>query len=384
MDFTFDRSIIDRIRTVSSKFDQVYWREISKKKEFPSEYWEALARDSLLGLVVPNEYGGMGRSLLDLVLATSETAERYAGIGSYLFLSGCLVSTLFSKSSQSQRNEILPRLAKGEIKISLALSEETSGFESIAIQTNAVKSGSGYVLDGSKTFVNNVDRTDYLVIFARTKKVAETGGKKSIGVSMFLVPTGDKNIHCRKLEKLGWDFVNNFDLDFHDLKVPQDALVGEEDIAWHNALESFNLDRVATAASLVGTGRLVIKTASDYARGRVVFGKPVGSNQGIQFPLAEAAARLITAEAATLKAASLQGKGASFIETANFALCQAVRAASFATERALQTFGGHGYYTEYDVERYWRDVRAYKVHPISEELLLASIAERSLGLPRSY
>lgn len=384
MDFAHDWAIVERIRSISSRYDSTYWRGICKKHEFPFEYWDSLARDGLFGLVVPQEYGGMGRSLLELSLATSETAERYAGIGSYLFLSGCLVSTIFSKSPLEQKKEILPKLGRGEIKISLALTEERSGFQATALESRAERTSGGYLLTGSKRFVNNVDRSDYLVVFARTTKRSNGGAKKSSGVSMFLVPSSDEKIQKKRLEKLGLDFINNFDIEFQDLKVSDDALVGELDNAWYNVVESFNMDRVATAASLVGTGRLALNTAGEHAKRRVVFEKSIGSNQGIQFPLADSAAQLIAAEALTLRAATLIGRGGAFVEAANLALYHSINAASSATERALQTFGGHGYYADYDVERYWRDVRVHKVHPISEELLLASIAERSLGLPRSY
>ena len=384
MDFSYDRTIAERVRATSSKLDIAYWREICRKKEFPNEYWDNLAKDGLFGLVVPKEYGGLERSLLDLVLGTAETAERFAGIASYLFLSGNLVSTIFSKSTVAQKAEILPKLAKGELKISLALTEEPSGFEATALETRAERAGRDYILNGSKRFVNNVDLADYLIIFARTRPAGDSGGKKAVGVTMFLVPTSDPNLHRTKLDKVGWDFINNFDIEFKDLKVPETGIVGELDNAWYNAVESFNLDRVATAASLVGTGKLALNLAADRAKKRVIFGKAVGSNQGIQFPLAEAAAQLLTAEALVLKATTLNGSGWVFVEAANLALSLALSAACLATDRAMQTFGGHGYYRDYDVERFWRDVRAHKVHPISEELLLATIAERSLGLPKSY
>ncbi|MDA4131481.1 MAG: acyl-CoA dehydrogenase, partial [Thaumarchaeota archaeon] len=241
----------------------------------------------------------------------------------------------------------------------------------------------GFELSGSKRFVNNVDRADYLIVFARTNPV-EKSGKKSAGISMFLVPANNSKIKKRKLEKLGFDFLNNFDIEFQGLHVAEKDLVGEIDRGWYNAVESFNLDRVATAASLIGTGKLAVAGAAEYSKKRVVFGKPIGANQGIQFPLADAMSQLIAAEALMLKACSLEGKGQSFIDATNLALLQATGAASYATDRALQTFGAHGYYREFDVERYWRDVRLHKVHPISEELLLSVIAERSLGLPKSF
>ncbi|MDG6997278.1 MAG: acyl-CoA/acyl-ACP dehydrogenase [Nitrososphaerota archaeon] len=382
MDFSFDNSIVEKIRAVSSNFDTAYWRQVYREERFPDEYWQAISKAGIFGLLIGEKYGGMEKSLLDLALATEETAERYAGIASYLFLSGNLVSQIFEKNStEEQKNLLLPKLAKGELKISIALGEEVSGLDASSIETKASKISGGYVINGSKRFVNNVDRADYLVVFARTKPIGE---KKSLGVSMFLVPAKNQEIKATKLQKLGMQFINNFDVEIKDLKVKDEDLVGELDRAWYNAVDSFNMDRVATAASLIGTGKLALNTASDYARKRTVFGKPIGSNQGIQFPLAEAMAQLLTAEAMMLKAASMQGNGSAFVSSANYALYTAEIAANYAAERALQTFGGHGYYSDYDVERYWRDVRVHKIHPISEELLLCAIAERSLGLPKSY
>ena len=383
MDFTFDSSIVEKTREVSSKFDQTYWRGISRRQVFPTEYWNAIARSGLFGMVVSKEYGGLGKSLLDLCLSTEETAERFAGIASYLLLSGCLVSTLFSKSKDEQKERIIPKLAKGDLKISIALSEEKSGLDSSSIETSATKISGGYKISGEKRFVNNVDNADYLVVFARTTP-REASAKKSLGVSMFLVPARDNAVRARRLDKLGMDFIGNFDVALDGLIVQDDDLVGQFDYAWYNAVESFNRDRVATSASLIGTGRLALNDATEYAKNRVVFNRAIGSNQGVQFPLADAACQLIVAENMMLKAASLEAQGQGFLDAASFALYSSINAAAAATDRALQTFGGHGYYKDYDVERYWRDVRVHRVHPISEELLLTGIAERSLGLPRSY
>jgi len=325
----------------------------------------------------------MEKGIVDLVLATQETAERFAGIASYLYLSGCLISTIFQKnSSEEQKKEILPKLARGELEISIGLTEENSGFDSLSIESTAIEQGNKFVLNGSKTFVNNVDRADYLIIFARTSPSTET--KKSQGISMFFVDPKDRAIKSTKLDRLGYDFIGNFAMEFKDLVVSQDSLIGERDEGWHGIIESFNKDRVATSASLVGTGKLALYQASEYANKRNIFNKPIGSNQGIQFPMAHAMSELLCAEAMTLKAASLADSGENFVNEANYALYESVKAASDATESALQAFGGHGYVRDYDVERYWRDVRAHKVHPISTELLLASIAQKSLDLPKSY
>jgi acyl-CoA dehydrogenase len=384
LDFNLDDWITKKMNGVSRKFDDAYWREISRSRKFPDKYWDALAGEGLFGVLIENKYGGIERGLVDLCLATKESAEHYAGLGSYLYLSGSLVSKIFSENATPEMKEdLLPKLARGQLKISIALTEEESGQEVSAIQTKATKCAKEeFVISGSKTFVNNADLADYLLIFARTKVIGSV--KKTSGLTMFLAEADSKAIKKKKLEKLGMDFVNNFSVKISDLRVSSSRIVGVEDEAWHNIVKIFNMDRVATSASLTGTGRLALSHASKWAKDRKVFGKSIGANQGIQFPLADAIAQIEIAEAMMLKAASLADQGKTFANEANYALLESSGASQVATDRALQTLGGHGYYRDYDVERYWRDVRVYKLHPISEEMLLASIAERSLGLPRSY
>ncbi len=389
VDLDYDESIRETVRTVSSKFDTSYWREICKKQVFPDEYWNALSKSGLFGILIDKEMGGLGRGFVDLILGIEETAERYSGIGSYLFLSGSLVSQIFAKNgTEVQKKDLLPKFAKGELKVSVALAEEKSGTFASEIETSAVKvspekdGGGSFVINGSKSSVNNVDRADYLILFARTTPV-EKLPKRSLGLSMFLVEANDPAIKRKKLDKIGWDFLNNFSLQIRDLRLSKENIIGEIDKAWYNVVDSFNRDRVATSASLVGTGKLALSQASSWAIERKLLGKAIGSNQGLQFPMADAMAQLLAAEAMTLKAASLAEQGKKFADEANYAFLRSVNAATAATDRALQAYGGHGYYKDYDVERYWRDVRAHKVHPVPEELILAAISEGPLGLPKS-
>lgn len=385
MDFSIDFSLKDEMRKVSSKYDLAYWRQIDQKVQFPNEYWDSLANAGLFGLIIDKKWGGMEKGILNLCLAVQETSERYSGLGSYLYLSGSLVSAIFSRhGTEEQKRQLLPKLAKGELKISIALTEELSGFDATALQTKATKlADEKYSLSGTKMFVNNADLADYLIIFARTADL-DQHSKKSSDISMFLVDAHNPAIKKRKLERLGMNFVNSFELNFLDLVVGGSSLIGEAGNAWHNIIQIFGLDRILTSASLVGTGRLALNQAADWSKKRTVFGKVIAANQGIQFPLADCAAQLEVAEALTFKAASLADQGKSYSNEAAYALLSSSTGATAATDRALQTFGGHGYYKDYDVERFWRDVRAHKVHPVSEELLLATIAERSLGLPKSY
>jgi acyl-CoA dehydrogenase len=392
MDFRLEKEITDLVGLVSSKFDPAYWRKVSSEQKFPEEYWEALAESGLFGMIIEKKFGGMGRSILDLTLAVEETAEHFAGLGSYLYLSGSLVSQMFEVcGSEEQKKSFLPEIAKGRLKISIALTEESSGLDASSIETTAKRiSKEEFSISGRKIMVANYDRADYIILFARTSRKESSSSSssqsKTYGISMFLISVKEQgaSFKAKKLEKLGMDFVSSYSLDFEDIRVTSDHLLGKENEAWKGAARVFAMDRILTGASLVGTGKLALSTASEYAKKRRVFGRQIGSNQGIQFPLADAYAKIVGAEILVHKAASLCEAGRDFLTEASSCLLLAAEAAGIATDRALQTFGGHGYYKENDVERYWRDVRVHRVHPISEELLLATIAERALGMPRSY
>jgi acyl-CoA dehydrogenase len=379
-----DQSVVARMRKVSSEFDVSYWRDVSKEHRFPVEYREAIAKTGLFGILVEKRWGGMEKGLVDLALAAQETAERYAGLGSYLYLSGSLTPMIFAKTASMEwKEKNMPSFARGELMVSIALAEEASGLDALSIETTAERTSDHFVITGKKMFVTNAETASFLLLFARTGSRGE-GGKKSGGISMFLVDPGDPAIKKTKLEKLGLDFNTIHSIEFKGLKVGQESLVGSIGEAWKSIREVFVMDRVLTSASLVGTGKLSVRQASEYVGRRTVFGRPVGSNQGVQFPLADAIAQLLTAEAMVLKAASRVDSKESFEDEANFALLESASAAQVATDRALQALGGHGYLKDYDQERYWRDVRVHRLHPITEELLLATVAEKCLGLPKSY
>jgi acyl-CoA dehydrogenase len=381
MDSRTSEDIRQRMESVSSKFDDTYWRNISAAKKFPEEYWDSLAKAGLFGILVPSKWGGMGRSFLDHVVAVEQTSERHAGLGSYVYLSGSLVSKIIMKAgTEHQKNELLPKLARGELKISVALSEQSSGYDARSIETKAVEKGEKgeFQISGKKSVVANFDLADYIILFAKTDE----------SISMFLVETKDPSLRPTELkEKLGFDFVRHYSIEIDGLRVDSSKMLGERGNSWRQVADVFLMDRVATASALVGTGRLALRKACDHARERESFGKIIGSNQGIQFPLADAYAQLLGAETLVMKAASTiskSGDGHVSPAEADSALLQSIFASTVATDRALQTFGGQGYFGFSDVERYWRDVRVHKVHPLSEELLLAVIAEKSLGLPKSY
>lgn len=336
----------------------------------------------MFGAVVGKEWGGMERGLVDLALATEETAERYAGLGSYLFHSGALSPMIFVKNADEQmKRRVLPAMTRGELRVSIALTEEESGADALSIGTVARKVSDHFVIDGMKTFVTNADRGNHLLLFARTGPAE--GKDRAAGISAFLLDPKSKGVTVSRMEKVGMDFNTVCTLKLENVKADTADMVGGAGGAWNPLKEIFEMDRVLTAMSLIGTGKLALGAATEHAKKRIVFGKAVGSNQGIQFPLADAMAQLVAAEALTLKAASFADKRKGFADWANMALLEAQSAAGAATDRAMQTFGGHGYLKEKDVERFWRDVRAHRLHPISEELLLSQIARRTLGLPGS-
>jgi len=370
---------VEQVKEASASLDESYWREVYRERRFPDEYWDALSKAGLFGFLVGRERGGLGRGLLELAQATLATARYYSGLGSYLFLSGCLMAKTFETVAEGRlRDEVLPKLLAGRSKISVALAEEESGLDALAVKTTARKAGERYLVAGSKSFVTNADRADRLAVFARV------GSGADAGLTVLLADPQSPSLRLTKLEKIGMEFINLFRVDFENTEVLASDVLGPVGEGWTRMRSIFTMDRILTAASLVGTGWLALDHASAYASRRRVFGRIVGSNQGIQFPLADAAGRLMGAEAMTTKAAALADEGSDFANEANIALLEAQAASSLATDRAVQTLGGHGYLFDGDVGRYWKDVRVHRVHPMSEELLLASIAARVLGLPRSY
>jgi acyl-CoA dehydrogenase len=381
------RSLLDGIVETSEKFPETYWNERYNRKEFPKEYWRAFEAKGFFGFLVPHEYGGSGRSFLDFVLAIAKAAEVNAGAMAYLLLSGALVAEMFASSTQPQKLEILRLISKGSVKISIALTEQESGQQVRAINTVARQESDGdYVISGEKTFVNNANVADFILVFARLER------EKENQIVPFLVESKHPALVKTEQEKIGHDPLRMYSLKFERLTVRKSSLIcGDDnydrngDTSWQNSLRVFAMDRIATAVLLTGTGKLAIREAASYANRRQAFGKPIGANQGIQFPLAESYANLDAAENIAYRAAWLCDKGdKQFSLVGAIALSKAVRASLAATDSALQCFGGHGYLESCPAQRHWRDIRAYSVHPMSKELLTAFIAERALGLPRSY
>lgn len=370
---------IEKVKELSSSFDVSYWRRIYSSRLFPEEYWNSIAKNGLFGFILDEKYGGMGRKFIELVHSTIIAARYYAGMGSYLFFSGALVGKLLEHCKDSLRNGLLRRICESGLKVSIAATEEGSGSNILSISTFAERHSNGYRITGSKMFVANADVADYIIVFAITSK--EEGNK---GITMFLVDADDKDIEKVKLEKVGMEFMNLFSLNINELDVSEDSIIGEIGDGWSVARSVFAMDRVLTSAALIGTANLALDTACKYATKRILSGKPIATNQAIQFPLADAAARLYGAEAFTLKAASIKPEERKFASYSNIALLLALESSWLAVDRAFQTLGGHAALIDYDLSRYWKDIRLMRLHPLPEEIICAIIAHKDLDLPKSY
>jgi acyl-CoA dehydrogenase len=388
LDFSISKEqqfLLNTVEKISRNFPKQYWEEKYRKRSFPVEYWKAFADFGFFGFLVPEHLSGLGKKFLDFVLCIEKAAEAGAGTMAYILLSSALVSEMFDVASQRLREEIVPKLASGSIKISIALAEDGSGQDVRSIRSRVVRETSNsYELSGNKIFVSNADISDFILLFANFTNNSHQE------LTLFLVNSSDARLLKSEQEKLGYDPLRMYSLTFENLVVEKSRKLWNDkkkgsNSTWKNSLRVFAMDRVATAALLCGTAKLAIYEAVEYSKQRKVFAKQIGANQAIQFPLAEAYANVEASKHVAYKAAWAYDTGRSDFSTLGaMALSKALRSALASTDAALQCFGGHGYLNTCGVQRYWKDVRASTVHPISKELLTAMIAERALGLPKSY
>lgn len=374
------------VRELSARYDLAYWAEKDRSHSFPVEFWRELGHAGWHGTAISSDYGGAGLGMVELAVVVEE-ASRAGG--------GATVSQLFMLTpifggvsierygTLEQKSRFLPAIARGELDFCMALTEPKTGSDTLSSATVAVEKADGYHITGQKMWITGVDQADWMLIIARTTPL-DQAAKRTLGLSVFLAETSDPRISFSSVEKLGTNCIGTFSVFFDDLVVPKDALLGERDQGWYQLLSTLNTERIVTAAGCVATGDLALDIATSYARERQVFGKPIGSNQGIQFPLAEAKIDLELARLMTHRAASLYDQGAQCGAESNMAKFAAARAGFKAADRAIQTLGGMGYAREAHVERLWRDVRLFGLAPVSEELILAYVAHSMLRLPRSY
>ncbi len=372
------------VRDVCSRFPNEYWRGLDERREYPEEFVKAMTEAGYLAALIPGEYGGMG---LDLRAACAilEEANRSGANVNPAHAQMYVMGTLLRHGSEEQKREYLPKIASGELRLqAFGVTEPEAGTDTTQLRTFAEKRGDGYVVNGRKIYISRVQYSDLMVLLARTTPLEEVK-KRSHGLSAFIVDLRDvvgEGLEVRRRRVMMNNFTN--ELTFNDVEVPAENLIGEEGEGFKYILDGMNAERILIAAECVGDGRFFIDRATGRAKEREVFGRKIGQNQGVQFPIARAYARVEAANLMAQKAAGLFDRGEKCGAEANMAKLLAADASWEAANVAMQTFGGYGVDAEYDVERKFRETRLYQVAPISTNLILSYVAEHVLGLPRSF
>jgi len=381
------RLLVDTARRVGEKFGLDYWRELDAKKEFPRAIWREICDAGLCGIAIPEEFGGAGLGMTELAMAVEALCA--AGGGSTLsqmFMCNPIFGgiTLTKFGTPEMKRDLLPRLVAGEAMFAMALTEPDAGTNTLAIKTFARPDGNGWRLNGQKIWITAVPQADKILVIARTTR-AEEVRRKIDGISLFLVDRDRAGITHQAIEKVGTNTLPSSAVFFEDVRVEGHELVGALDGGFRQLLDVLNTERIVTTSGLVATAELAVRLAVTYAKDRKIFdGQPIGSYQGVQFPLAEAHIQAECARLMNHKAATFYDQGQPYGSEANMAKWMAGHAAGLATDRAIQTLGGMGYSKEFHVERLWRDARLFRFAPVAEEMVLNFVAQHDLGLPRSY
>jgi acyl-CoA dehydrogenase len=372
------------VRALCAQFPDEYFRKIDLERGYPEEFVRALTEAGWLAALIPQEYGGSGLSLAEASVIMEEI-NRSGGNSGACHGQMYVMNVLVRHGSQEQREFYLPKIASGELRLqSMAVTEPTTGTDTTKLKTTAVRKGDRYVINGQKVWTSRVRHSELMLLLARTTPLAEVK-KKSEGLSVFMVDLREaigKGLNLRPIENM----VNHetSELFFDDLEVPVENLIGEEGKGFKYILDGLNAERVLIAAECIGDGRWFIERASRYAKDRIVFDRPIGQNQGVQFPLAESHIEVEAASLMRFRACELYDARKPCGAEANMAKYLAAKASWEAGNACLQTHGGFGFACEYDVERKFRETRLYQVAPISTNLILSYVAEHVLGLPKSY
>jgi acyl-CoA dehydrogenase len=378
-------AIREAVRAVCARFDDDYWSACDQEHRFPWEFYEAMAAGGWVGIAIPERYGGGGQGIREAATVLGEVAASGACMNgaSALHLSVFGMHPVVKHGSEEMKQAYLPDVAAGKLHVAFGVTEPDAGTDTTHITTRAVRDGDHYVINGRKVWTSKALEADRILLLTRTTPLEECA-KPTDGMTLFLVDRHAEGVEARAIPKMGRNAVASCETYYDDVLVPLADRVGEEGRGFHYLLDGLNAERILIAAEAVGIGHASLRRAVAYAKERVVFGRPIGKNQGIAFPLAEAHAKLRAADLMIREAATLIDAGKPCGEEANLAKYLAAEAGFFAADRAVQTHGGFGYATEYHVERYFREARLQRIAPISQELILAYIAQHVLGLPRSH
>ncbi|MCS7172332.1 MAG: acyl-CoA/acyl-ACP dehydrogenase [Armatimonadetes bacterium] len=373
----------ESIRELCRRFPDGYWRELDRQRAYPEEFIRALTEQGYLSILIPEEYGGAGLGITEASVILEEI-NRSGGNASACHAQMYTMAPILRYGSEEQKRRYLPKIARGELRLqAFAVTEPDAGSDTTRITTFARRVGDRYVIRGQKIFISRVLQSDLMLLLARTTRYEEVA-QKTEGMSLFLVDLRESRdrIRVTPIETM----LNHptYQLYFDDLEVPADALVGEEGKGFRYIVDGWNAERILVAAEAIGDARWFLQRAVEYAKKRVVFGRPIGANQGIQFPIAQAFARVEAADLMRFEAARRFDRGESCGPQANMAKLLATEASWEAANVCMNVHGGYGFAVEYDVERKFRETRLLMTAPVSQNLILAYLGHRVLGLPRSY
>ncbi len=378
-------SIREAIERICAQFDDQYWFDRDHDGRFPEELYRALADDGWLGMCIGEEYGGAGLGVTEAAIMMQAIAQSGGGMSAasavHINLFGLNPVAVFG--NEEQRHRMLPPVARGEAKSCFAVTEPNTGLNTTQLKLRAVRKGDRYVVNGQKVWISTAKVADNILLLARTTPLEEVK-KSTHGLSLFYTPFDRSRITLHEIEKMGRKCVDSNELFFEDFEIPAENLIGEEGRGFEYILHGMNPERVLIAAEAVGLGRVALQRATAYAKDRNVFNRPIGMNQGIQHPLAQNWMELEAANLMVMRAAWEYDSGKDCGASANAAKFLAGEAGFNACQQAVMTHGGFGYAKQYHVERYLRESLIPRIAPISPQLVLCYIAERVLGLPKSY
>jgi len=376
--------IREAVRALCADFPGEYWRALDRDRAYPEKFVAALTKAGFLAALIPEEYGGSGLNM-NAAAAIMEEIQASGCNGAACHAQMYTMGTLLRHGSAAQKARYLPGIARGELRLqAFGVTEPTSGTDTLALRTTAVRAGEHYVFNGQKIWTSRAEHSDLMLLLARTTPREQTT-KRTAGLSVFLVDmraVKDNGLTIRPIRTM----MNHAttEMFFENMRVPVDAIVGMEGEGFRYILSGMNAERILIAAECIGDAKWFIQKATAYAGERVVFGRPIGQNQGVQFPIARAYIDMRAAELMVREAAALYEAGKDCGAEANMAKHLAAEASWAAADMCLQTHGGFGFAEEFDIERKFRETRLYTVAPISTNLVLSYIAEHVLGLPRSY
>ncbi|MFO7925643.1 MAG: acyl-CoA dehydrogenase family protein [Halobacteriota archaeon] len=381
-----EHSMISSTATeIATEFGPEYWREREENGEFAADFWDELGEAGFHGLLVPEEYGGAGMGMAELGLAMETLCAEGCGMAGtwYLVLTAGMATVGLNRyGTDEQKETYLTDIATGDRNFSIGITEPEAGTNTLNVATHAEKDGDGYVLNGQKAWITFSDRADDMIIVTRTTPREEVD-RGTDGISLFIIDMDSPGIDVSPIEKHAINYSKSCEVFLNDVRVPEENLLGDRDDGWWALVSTLNPERIGFSAAATGIGKLAAHTAIDYANDREVFGTPIGTHQGVSFPIAKPYARMEAAAQMRRKAEWLYDQGEPCGYETNIAKATAVEAGIETVKQSMQAFGGWGYATEYDVERWWREINLTRLAPVTQQMAYNHISQE-IGFPKSY